>query len=177
MPKRLVVCCDGTWNTPDQLRDGRRAPTNVTKVALNVAPKDFSGQDQRTFYHRGVGTNRRERIRGGAFGFGLSRDVRGTYRFLVQAFEPGDELFFFGFSRGTFTARSTVGFVRTAASCGASTPDGSTRRMRSTAAGTAAPAHGASRHSCSGAHTPTKPGSVSSASGTPWAVSASRSTG
>ena len=112
MPKRLVVCCDGTWNTPDQLRGGRPTPTNVTKVALSVAPKDFAGRDQRTFYHRGVGTNRGERIRGGAFGFGLSRNVRDTYRFLVQAFEPGDELFFFGFSRGAFTARSTVGFVR-----------------------------------------------------------------
>ncbi|MDQ4012021.1 MAG: DUF2235 domain-containing protein [Actinomycetota bacterium] len=112
MPKRLVVCCDGTWNTPDQLIDGRPAPTNVTKVALRVAPKDLSGREQRTFYDRGVGTNRGERIRGGAFGFGLSRNVRDTYRFLVQAFEPGDELFFFGFSRGAFTARSTVGFVR-----------------------------------------------------------------
>ena len=112
MPKRLVVCCDGTWNTPDQLRGGRPAPTNVTKVALSVAPKDFAGRDQRTFYHRGVGTDRWERVRGGAFGFGLSRNVRDTYRFLVQAFEPGDELFFFGFSRGAFTARSTAGFVR-----------------------------------------------------------------
>lgn len=112
MPKRLVVCCDGTWNTPDQLGGGRPAPTNVTRVALSVTPKDFAGRDQRIFYHRGVGTNRGERIRGGVFGFGLSRNVRDTYRFLVQAFEPGDELFFFGFSRGAFTARSTVGFVR-----------------------------------------------------------------
>ena len=55
-----------------------------------------------------------ERIRGGAFGFGLSRDVCDTYRFLVQNYEPGDELFFFGFSRGAFTARSTVGLVRNA---------------------------------------------------------------
>ena len=30
----------------------------------------------------------------------------------MQNFEPGDELFFFGFSRGAFTARSTVGFIR-----------------------------------------------------------------
>jgi uncharacterized protein (DUF2235 family) len=60
----------------------------------------------------GVGTTRGERIRGGAFGFGLSRDIRDTYRFLVQNFEPGDELFFFGFSRGAFTARSTVGLIR-----------------------------------------------------------------
>jgi uncharacterized protein (DUF2235 family) len=110
--KRLVVCCDGTWNTPDQRTSGKPSPTNVTKVALAVAPQDHQGREQRTFYHLGVGTNRRERISGGAFGFGLSRDVRDTYRFIVDNFEPGDELFFFGFSRGAFTARSTAGFVR-----------------------------------------------------------------
>lgn len=107
MSKRLVLCCDGTWNTPDQL-----SPTNVTKIALAIAREDDNGREQRSFYHLGVGTNRWERIRGGAFGFGLSRDVRDVYRFLVQNFEPGDELFFFGFSRGAFTARSTAGFVR-----------------------------------------------------------------
>jgi len=112
MSKRIVVCCDGTWNTPDQLRGGQPVPTNVSKVALAVAPKDSTGREQRMFYHRGVGTSRWDRILGGGFGFGLSRDVRDTYRFLVQNFEPGDELFFFGFSRGAFTARSTVGFIR-----------------------------------------------------------------
>lgn len=112
MSKRLIVCCDGTWNTPDQRSSGSPTPTNVSKVALALSPKGLDGREQRTFYHRGVGTNRWERIRGGAFGFGLSRDVRETYRFLVQNFDPGDELFFFGFSRGAFTARSTAGFVR-----------------------------------------------------------------
>ena len=107
MAKRLVVCCDGTWNTPDQ-----KAPTNVTKLALAVAPTDSGGVAQRMFYHRGVGTKRSERIRGGAFGIGLSRDVRDVYRFLVANFEPGDEIFFFGFSRGAYTARSAAGFVR-----------------------------------------------------------------
>jgi uncharacterized protein (DUF2235 family) len=107
MPKRLVLCCDGTWNTPDQ-----ESPTNVTKVALQVASQDPDGREQRVFYNRGVGTDRWERVRGGAFGFGLSRDVRNIYRFLVETFEPGDELFFFGFSRGAFTARSTAGLIR-----------------------------------------------------------------
>lgn len=114
MPKRLIVCCDGTWNTPDQLNGGQSAPTNVTKLALAMAAADAGGTEQRTFYHPGVGTKRSERIRGGAFGFGLSRDVRDAYRFLVTNFEPGDEICFFGFSRGAFTARSTAGFVRNA---------------------------------------------------------------
>ncbi len=107
MSKRLVLCCDGTWNSPDQ-----KSPTNVTKLALAIAPVDAMGREQRIFYHRGLGTNRWERIRGGAFGFGLSRNVRDAYRFIVQNFEPGDELFFLGFSRGAYTARSTAGFVR-----------------------------------------------------------------
>src|SRR5690606_31809727 len=58
------------------------------------------------------GTRRRERLRGGAFGAGLSRDVVDVYRFLVEAYEPGDELFLFGFSRGAFTARSLSGLLR-----------------------------------------------------------------
>jgi uncharacterized protein (DUF2235 family) len=107
MPKSLVLCCDGTWNTPDQ-----KSPTNVTKIALALAASDDGGEEQRTFYHRGVGSTPGERLRGGAFGYGLSRDVRDVYRFLVQNYEHGDRLYFFGFSRGAFTARSTAGFVR-----------------------------------------------------------------
>jgi uncharacterized protein (DUF2235 family) len=114
MSKRLVLCCDGTWNTPEQESGGRPCPTNVTKLVRAVADTGEDGKEQRVFYHRGVGTSRWERLRGGAFGFGLSRDVKDTYRFIVENFEPGDELFFFGFSRGAFTARSTAGFVRNA---------------------------------------------------------------
>lgn len=112
MPKRLVMCCDGTWNTPDQASDRQPCPTNVTKVALSVAPTDGQGIRQCLYYHPGVGTGRWDHFRGGAFGVGLSANVIDTYRFLVENYEPGDELFFFGFSRGAFTARSTVGMVR-----------------------------------------------------------------
>ncbi len=48
---------------------------------------------------------------GGAFGLGLSENVRQGYRFLSQFYEPGDEIYIFGFSRGAFTARSLVEFV------------------------------------------------------------------
>jgi uncharacterized protein (DUF2235 family) len=107
MSKRLVVCCDGTWNRPDQ-----HAPTNVPKVAVGLAGEDGEGTPQLLHYQQGVGTRRFERLRGGAFGVGLSRNVRDCYRFLVENYEPGDELYFFGFSRGAYTARSTVGLVR-----------------------------------------------------------------
>ena len=105
--KRLIVCCDGTWNEPDQ-----RSVTNVVKVAMAIAERDSSKVEQRVFYNVGLGTTRGERLRGGAFGFRLSRHVRECYRFLVETYEKGDELYFFGFSRGAYTARSTAGLVR-----------------------------------------------------------------
>src|SRR5262245_66100129 len=70
MSKRLVLCCDGTWNMPDQESGGRLCPTNVTKLALGVADTADDGKEQRVFYHRGVGTGRWERLLGGATGFG-----------------------------------------------------------------------------------------------------------
>lgn len=105
--KRLIVCCDGTWNRLDQ-----PSPTNVVKVKASIAERDADGNEQRVHYEPGVGTRPRERFLGGGLGVGLSHDVRSCYRFLVDSYEPGDELYFFGFSRGAFTARSTVGLVR-----------------------------------------------------------------
>ncbi|MEU4085455.1 DUF2235 domain-containing protein [Streptomyces aureus] len=107
MSKRLVVCCDGTWNFADQ-----PSRTNVAKVALSVLPGSVDGTEQRVYYHSGVGTNRWERLSGAAFGVGLSPNVLDAYRFLVDTYEPDDELFLFGFSRGAFTARSLAGLVR-----------------------------------------------------------------
>jgi uncharacterized protein (DUF2235 family) len=112
MPKRLVLCCDGTWNTADQEHDGRPCPTNVTRFALGLAERGGDGLDQRVYYQRGLGTSPGERLRGGAFGVGLSRHVQEAYRFLVEHFEPGDEIFLLGFSRGAYIARSTAGLVR-----------------------------------------------------------------
>ncbi len=48
---------------------------------------------------------------GGAFGFGLSQNVISSYRFLAQNYEPGDEIFIVGFSRGAYTARSLAGMI------------------------------------------------------------------
>lgn len=120
MTKRIVVCCDGTWNTPDEQQHGVRTPTNVSKVALAVAPRGSDGIEQATYYHPGVGTTRSDKFAGGAFGVGLSHDVVSAYRYVVATYEPGDELYLFGFSRGAFTARSAAGFIR---NCGILRPE------------------------------------------------------
>jgi len=110
--KRVIVCADGTWNSDD-------APaakhTNVYKLYKALAPR-AGDVVQVAFYQDGVGTDgsRIDRLVGGAFGRGLSENVQACYRFLVDSYEPGDELFLFGFSRGAYTARSLAGLVRNA---------------------------------------------------------------
>lgn len=107
--KRLVVCCDGTWNTADQEKDSEPCPTSVVRTAFRAATR-HGDVLQVVFYDQGVGTgNRRDRWTGGAFGEGLEENIFDGYRFLLANYEPGDELFFFGFSRGAFTARSLGG--------------------------------------------------------------------
>jgi uncharacterized protein (DUF2235 family) len=110
--KRLVVCCDGTWNRADQASNGRPCPTNVVKLAYRIAKRD-GGVPQIVFYDQGVGTgNKIDQLSGGAFGEGLDDNIFDAFRFLVANYEPGDEIFLFGFSRGAFTARSIAGMIR-----------------------------------------------------------------
>ena len=113
MSKRIVICCDGTWNKPDQ-RDGDMVcPSNVVKTAHAVLPRAPDGTHQIVFYDQGAGTDRGiNRWVGGGFGVGLSKNVEDAYRFLLHNHEGGDELFLFGFSRGAYTARSTAGLIR-----------------------------------------------------------------
>ncbi len=108
--KRLVVCCDGTWNKPDS-----QTITNIEKLARTVQSDAGAtgGVYQLVYYVSGVGAGSyaADRILGGAFGFGLFHNVIAAYRFLAQNYEPGDEIFIFGFSRGAYTARSVAGMV------------------------------------------------------------------
>jgi uncharacterized protein (DUF2235 family) len=108
--RRLIICCDGTWNEPDKREKGVGVPTNVAKLALGLTTSGDS--DQMLYYEPGVGTDPDQRLLGGAFGYGLARNVLGGYRFLAENFESGDRLYLFGFSRGAYTARSLAGLIR-----------------------------------------------------------------
>jgi uncharacterized protein (DUF2235 family) len=111
--KKLALFFDGTWNKPE-------TNTNLWRLSLMLAEKDQAGVPQMKFYDEGVGTHWFDRISGGAFGFGLSENVRLGYRWLMEHYNPGDDIFIFGFSRGAFTARSLAGII---ARCGLLKPD------------------------------------------------------
>lgn len=106
--RRLIACCDGTWNKPDS----HGGSTNVIRLARAIKPRGADGTSQILYYHPGVGTgNFVDRLLGGSTGIGLSANVRATYAFFVDNYQDGDEIFLFGFSRGAYTARSVAGMM------------------------------------------------------------------
>lgn len=103
--KKLIVCSDGTWQ-----KINVTYPTNVAK--MKTAIEAFKNPDQRVFYDPGVGTrNRIAKLFGGAFGWGLNKNIKDCYRFLCNNFEQESGIYLFGFSRGAYTVRSLVGLL------------------------------------------------------------------
>ncbi|MGD0098634.1 MAG: DUF2235 domain-containing protein, partial [Terracidiphilus sp.] len=102
MSKRIVFCADGTWEAPV-------SGTNVYRLykALTVTA------DQVTYYDDGVGADATglDRLLDGVFGQGILQKVRDGYTKIAHVYEPGDDIFLFGFSRGAYTARSLAGMI------------------------------------------------------------------
>lgn len=116
--KRIAIFCDGTWNRADA-----KHATNVVKLSQALSFIDSKGVFQQMAYIQGVGTGRGtsklsrtiDKLGGGAFGWGLTANIEEAYRGLAFSYQPGDEIYIFGFSRGAYTARSLAGLIR---SCG-----------------------------------------------------------
>ena len=43
--KRLIICCDGTWNTLEQEHDGVPVPTNVGRLYFSLEKADDNGNN------------------------------------------------------------------------------------------------------------------------------------
>ncbi len=125
--RNLIICSDGTWNTPDQENFGVKTPSNVVRFRNAVAPKVEFGKtrvsedagiidnhaEQVVYYHTGVGTDGGfiANIAGGAFGKGLSKNIMSAYNWLARNYEAGDRISMIGFSRGAYTVRSLSGML------------------------------------------------------------------
>ncbi|MDT8419321.1 MAG: DUF2235 domain-containing protein, partial [Desulfuromonadales bacterium] len=109
MKKRIVICADGTWNRLEKDLD-KDFPTNVLKLARAIQPLGDEGVPQQVFYDWGVGSYY-DPVIGGATGKGLHKNIMDDYRYIVQNYSPGDELYLFGFSRGAYTIRSLCGMI------------------------------------------------------------------
>ena len=110
-PRHIALLSDGTGNSR-----GKAEQTNVWRVyeALDLRdPSDLGTPRQFAFYDDGVGSSsfKPAALLGGALGLGLARNVQELYAFLCRMYRPGDRIYAFGFSRGSFTIRVLVGLI------------------------------------------------------------------
>lgn len=107
-PRKIVVFADGTGNAfSSQESNVWRLYQALDKRARPGAPQQVAR------YIAGVGTSGNAVLRmiDGATGVGVPSNVRKLYRFLCWNWQPGDEIYLFGFSRGAFTVRTLASMV------------------------------------------------------------------
>jgi uncharacterized protein (DUF2235 family) len=119
MPKNVLIFSDGTGQagglTPDQ------NISNIYKLyrATRCGPEnDINPREQLTFYDPGLGSRpdsgmlfvtRAYRwlhdVVSQATGLGITTNIIDCYTALLSMWQPGDRVFLFGFSRGSYTVR------------------------------------------------------------------------
>ena len=111
MPHRIIVLSDGTGNSAAAVWR-----TNVWRIFEFL---DLTSPDQVAKYDDGVGSSSFKplAILGGAFGWGLKRNLLDLYKLVCRNYrrpsadKPGSQIYTFGFSRGAFTIRLLVGLI------------------------------------------------------------------
>jgi uncharacterized protein (DUF2235 family) len=112
VPHRIIVLSDGTGNSAAKVWR-----TNVWRIFEFL---DLTGSDQVAKYDDGVGSSAFKPLAllGGAFGWGLKRNVIDLYKFICRNYRAasvecsnGSEIYGFGFSRGAFTVRILIGLI------------------------------------------------------------------
>src|SRR5580698_6920112 len=100
--RNIIVLSDGTGNAASSVWR-----TNVWRTFQALK---LETNDQVAKYDDGVGTSSflPLAILGGAFGWGLKRNILDSYKFICRNYQADAKLYFFGFSRGAFTVRVLV---------------------------------------------------------------------
>lgn len=112
--KDILIFSDGTGQFGGLRPDQRLS--NVYKLYRAMRPGPDSAirpSEQVAFYDPGLGASdgrgrivrRIQLLLSSAFGTGISENIVECYEAILKAYEPGDRIFLFGFSRGAYTAR------------------------------------------------------------------------
>jgi len=113
--KKFVLCFDGTGNK----FQGTDSDSNILKIYRMLDRNDGA---QFHYYQPGIGTyvssrslshtslparfnSWYQKAKDSAIGSSFDEHVMGVYRFLMRYYSPGDDIYFFGFSRGAYIAR------------------------------------------------------------------------
>jgi uncharacterized protein (DUF2235 family) len=113
MGRNIVICCDGTNNQFGICNTDVVRIVQICKQEPDV---------QLTYYDPGVGTIPEQgfvtrvgkwfsEARALAFGTDIEGKVSTAYAHLMEVWQPGDEVYVLGFSRGAYTARMLAGLL------------------------------------------------------------------
>ncbi|WP_082365329.1 DUF2235 domain-containing protein [Bosea vaviloviae] len=116
MARNICIFSDGTGQA------GGDNPINWTNVyRLYKSTRDIDPVRQICFYDPGLGAHpdgdepglvrRALNILSQATGYGITTNIVDCYTALLLSYEPGDQIFLFGFSRGAYTVRSLGGAI------------------------------------------------------------------
>jgi uncharacterized protein (DUF2235 family) len=103
-----VICCDGTWNKPNQNVNEDNV-SNVLRTGRRILAQKETTQQQ-VFYDWGLGSYH-DSIVAGITGRGIEKNICDAYRYLVHNYHPATKIFLFGFSRGAYTVRALCGMI------------------------------------------------------------------
>lgn len=114
MPKNIIICCDGTDN---------KLTINENTNVIHLYSCLTINEKQIAYYSPGVGTIAPSGIRNWFLrkwyvmrdlisASSLESNVMDAYIYLMNNYEPGDKIYFFGFSRGAYTVRMLSGLIQ-----------------------------------------------------------------
>ena len=101
-PKSIFIFLDGTKNAPD-------SNTNVWRLYQFLLQNH--DPQMTSLYIEGVGSAESAPITESALGRGMEQKVLMGYQFISSNYNPGDNIYIFGFSRGAHQARSLAGLI------------------------------------------------------------------
>ena len=103
--RKIAIFIDGTG-----MSGNKKNTTNIRKM-YNSAVEQACHNSIIPYYNKGLGTSFGKMIRGRLMGEGIDDHIKDTYRFLVNTYQDGDQIYLFGFSRGAYTVRALNGLI------------------------------------------------------------------
>ena len=114
--RHLVLLVDGTWvSASNKLASERQS--NLYRLNQYFDTHNRNGEAQITFYVPGLGSpSKGNRYFGGAFAFGIERDIEQVYVNISSNFKFSDagvqdKIYLFGFSRGALVVRVVAALI------------------------------------------------------------------
>ncbi len=112
MARKLVIFSDCCWVRPQLRSKNRRVPGNVSIAHQCLLPTDVHGNDQISYFRDSDRPfPRSRRLIRRYTGIGLKSEIFDNYRFLVENYQVGDDIYLLGAGLGAFNLRRLADLI------------------------------------------------------------------